>query len=77
MGRPRRAAALGAAGVPWFDTDGHRIYAGGANMYQENGRFYIVGEGNKVCCLECNLGCLECNLQVGGEGEEFDDFGRP
>ena len=35
-------------GVPWFDTDGHRVYAGGANMYLDNGRYYIVGEGNKV-----------------------------
>jgi len=41
--------------VPWFDTDGNRIYAGGANMYLESGRYYLVGEGNKTHedCSEC------------------------
>ncbi len=35
-------------GQAWFDTDGNRIYAGGANIYTENGVYYLVGEGKKV-----------------------------
>ena len=35
-------------GVAWFDTDGKRIYAGGANLVEENGLFYLVGESEKV-----------------------------
>lgn len=50
------AAAAGAtpedtlirSGVPWFDTDGNRMYAGGANLYVENGTYYMVGEGRKA-----------------------------
>jgi hypothetical protein len=42
-------------GQAWFDTDGNRMYAGGANLYEENGVFYLVGEGNKTMsdCSEC------------------------
>lgn len=35
-------------GAPWFDTDGNRMFAGGANMYTEDGVYYLVGEGEKV-----------------------------
>jgi len=35
-------------GVAWLDTDGNRIYAGGANIYEEAGTFYLIGEGKKV-----------------------------
>jgi hypothetical protein len=33
------------SGIPWMDTSGNRIYAGGANIYFENGLYYLVGEG--------------------------------
>ena len=36
------------SGVPWFDTNGNRVYAGGANLYAENGVYWLVGEGKKV-----------------------------
>ena len=41
--------------VPWFDTSGNRIYAGGANMYMEDGVFWLIGEGKKVLsdCSQC------------------------
>lgn len=41
--------------IPWFDTDGNRMYAGGANMYYENGIYYLIGEGKKVFsdCSAC------------------------
>ncbi len=51
---PGTAAAAGPetavirSGVPWFDTDGNRVYAGGANMYVEGGVYYLIGEGKKV-----------------------------
>ena len=59
-------------GVPWYDTDGKRMYFGGANMYQEADVYYLVGSGEKVADLsECfnlyrstdlqawkNLGCV-------------------
>jgi len=47
--------AVFTPGVPLVDTRGKRIYAGGANMYTENGVFYLVGEGEKVFadCSEC------------------------
>jgi hypothetical protein len=35
-------------GIPWYDTDGNRIYAGGSNIYTENGIYYLIGEGKKV-----------------------------
>ena len=43
------------SGVPWVDTSGNRIYAGGANLFQESGVFWLVGEGKKVLadCSEC------------------------
>ena len=43
------------SGVAWFDTAGDRMYAGGANLYFENGVYYLVGEGQKVHadCSEC------------------------
>ena len=43
------------SGVPWFDTAGHRVYAGGLGMYQLGERFYIIGEGNKTLsdCSDC------------------------
>ena len=31
-------------GVPMFDTAGNRMYAGGANIWFENGTFWLVGE---------------------------------
>ena len=41
-------------GVPWYDTSGNRIYAGGANMYLEDGVYYLVGEGKKVLSGDCS-----------------------
>ena len=43
------------SGVPWFDTNGDRVYAGGANMYFENGVYWLIGEGKKVLsdCSQC------------------------
>jgi hypothetical protein len=45
--------------VPLFDTKGDRLYAGGANMWRENGTFWLVGEGRKtepgVCSACINL----------------------
>ena len=41
-------------GVPWYDTQGNRIYAGGANMYLEKGVYYLVGEGKKVLSGDCS-----------------------
>ena len=35
-------------GVPMYDTRGKRMYVGGANMYVENGVYYLIGEGEKV-----------------------------
>ena len=43
-------------GVPLFDTDGNRLYAGGANLFLDGGVFYLVGEGRKTlpsACSEC------------------------
>ena len=40
--------------VPWVDTSGARIYAGGANLYEEDGIFYLVGEGKKVLSGDCS-----------------------
>lgn len=31
-------------GVPMYDTAGNRMYAGGANIWFENGTFWLVGE---------------------------------
>jgi len=46
-------------GQPWTDTKGNRVYAGGSNIYQENGTYYLIGEGEKVlhgdCSAEFNL----------------------
>eukprot|EP01048_Picozoa_sp_COSAG05_P009644 COSAG05_NODE_803_length_7215_cov_20.387858_1_plen_879_part_10 len=60
------------SGVPWYDTEGKRMYFGGANLYEENGLYYLVGEGEKVGGISgcfnfyrspdlstwTNLGCL-------------------
>lgn len=46
------------SGVPWLDTDGNRIYAGGANLFLEAGVFYLVGEGKKVVSGD-NSACLQ------------------
>jgi hypothetical protein len=40
--------------VPWYDSAGNRIFAGGANMYEENGVYYLVGEGKKVLDGDCS-----------------------
>lgn len=43
-------------GAALFDTDGNRLYAGGANIWLENGTYYLVGEGKKTLpgvCSEC------------------------
>ena len=40
--------AIIRSGVAWTDTSGNRIYAGGANLYEENGTYYMIGEGKKV-----------------------------
>ena len=42
------ADAVIRSGVPWYDTDGNRMFAGGANMYVEDGVYYLIGEGKKV-----------------------------
>ena len=41
--------------VPWIDTDGNRIYAGGANVFFEAGVYWLIGEGKKVLadCSQC------------------------
>ena len=55
--------------VPWFDTQGNRIYAGGANMYFENGSYYLVGEGKKVLSGDCS----DCfNLYKSVDLEKWD-----
>ena len=36
------------SGVPWFDTNGDRMYAGGGNLVEEDGAFFLVGEGEKT-----------------------------
>lgn len=44
-------------GQEWIDTNGNRVYAGGADIiYEESvSRFYMIGEGNKTHqdCSEC------------------------
>ena len=43
-------------GVALFDISGNRLYAGGANLWLENGTYYLVGEGKKTLpgvCSEC------------------------
>ena len=44
-------------GQEWIDTNGNRVYAGGANVVWEQSvsRFFMVGEGNKTHqdCSEC------------------------
>eukprot|EP00039_Didymoeca_costata_P023608 m.7675 g.7675 ORF g.7675 m.7675 type:complete len:346 (-) comp3752_c0_seq1:59-1096(-) len=68
------------SGVPWFDSDGNRIFAGGMNMVFEGGLYYIVGEGKKVLSGDCsacfnfysspdlktwtNLGCILNNTDI-------------
>jgi hypothetical protein len=53
---PPSGGAITSA-VAWLDTDGNRVYAGGANVVWEAalGRFFLVGEGNKTMsdCSEC------------------------
>lgn len=46
IGNPETAVIT--PGVAWFDTDGNRINAGGANLIEEGGLFYLVGESEKV-----------------------------
>jgi hypothetical protein len=48
-------SAIIRPGVAWFDTDNNRMYAGGANLYEEAGTYYLVGEGNKTHedCSSC------------------------
>lgn len=41
-------------GVALFDTDGNRLYAGGANIWFENGLYYLVGEGRKTMSGVCS-----------------------
>lgn len=36
-------------GVAWTDTSGNRVYAGGANLLLDGGKYWLVGEGKKVC----------------------------
>jgi hypothetical protein len=45
-------------GVPVFDTDGNRLYAGGANIWfeQADSLYYLIGEGKKTLpgvCSDC------------------------
>lgn len=42
--------------TPSLHADGNRVYAGGANLYEEGGIFYLTGEGKKVFS-DCS-GCL-------------------
>lgn len=42
------------SGQPWTDTTGQRMYVGGANMFFENGLYYLVGEGRKVLSGDCS-----------------------
>ena len=64
-------------GVAWFDTDGNRIYAGGANLIEEGGKFYLVGESEKV--LGSNLSdpdLSECfNLYVSEDLAAWKNLG--
>lgn len=36
------------SGVAWTDTDGNRMYAGGANLVLDGNTYYLIGEGKKV-----------------------------
>lgn len=57
------------SGVPWYDSSGNRIYAGGANMYLEGGVYYLVGEGKKVLSGDCS----DCfNLYKSTDLEHWD-----
>jgi hypothetical protein len=58
--------AVFTPGVPMLDTRGKRIYAGGANMYLEDGTYYLVGEGEKVYsdCSECLVMYKSTDLQA-------------
>lgn len=40
--------AVFAPGQPIYDVKGDRVYAGGANLYLENGLYYMIGEGKKT-----------------------------
>jgi hypothetical protein len=62
-------SAVIRSAVPWYDTSGNRIYAGGANMYEENGVYYLVGEGKKVLDGDCSA-CF--NLYKSTDLESWD-----
>lgn len=35
-------------GVPWFDDRGEIVNAHGACIVEENGRYYLFGDGNRM-----------------------------
>jgi hypothetical protein len=48
-------------GVPVFDTQGNRLYAGGANIWFENNTFWLVGEvierARSMHCMDVENAC--------------------
>lgn len=76
--------AIFRPGRPLHDFRGDRIYAGGANVFFEDGIYWLVGEGQKVLpgvCSECfnlyssndlaswtNRGCILKNEDIVAPG---------
>lgn len=52
--------AVFRSGAPWYTVDGQRIYAGGANLYLEDGTYWMIGEGNKTLPPAKGGDCSEC-----------------
>jgi hypothetical protein len=44
-------------GVPVFDTQGNRLYAGGANIWFENNTYWLVGEVSVQGCPKMHAAC--------------------
>jgi hypothetical protein len=47
-------SAVIRSGVEWKDTDGNRMYAGGANLVLDGDTYYLVGEGKKTLGADCS-----------------------
>jgi hypothetical protein len=55
--------------VPWIDSSGNRVYAGGANLFFQDGYYWMVGEGKKVLSGDCS----DCfNLYKSTDLEHWD-----
>ena len=48
------------SGAPWFTVDGQRMYAGGGNLFKDNGLYWWIGEGNKTLPPKSGGDCSEC-----------------